>query len=147
MDEKEDGELSGAESVEMRIVVEAVAGSLRGLHRALVKVARQEYEAVHGEVQTSGKLLQLLAHDPEFWWLRRLSGLMVDIDEMLDREVLSPADAATVRYEVERLITSSLADDSEFSRKYLEALQSDPEVVMEHAGTRKALAALPKGGE
>jgi hypothetical protein len=133
-----------AVQAEIRAPVKEMAAALRKLHLALVDHAQQRYEAVNGEVDGAGKLLQLLAHDPEFWWLRTLSILMVEIDEMLDNEELVEADAATVRSEVEKLILSPAKEDSEFARNYVEALQSDPSVVMEHSNTRKVLAKLPQ---
>jgi hypothetical protein len=76
-----------------------------------------------------------------------MSALMVEIDEMLEAEEFTSQDAATVRTEVERLIMSGGNKNSEFPQKYLEALQADPHVVMEHANTRKVISVLPKSNE
>jgi outer membrane lipopolysaccharide assembly protein LptE/RlpB len=76
-----------------------------------------------------------------------MSGLMVEIDEMLDAEEFTSQDAATVRTEVENLIISGSDKNSEFPQKYRDALQADPHVVMEHANTRKVISVLPKSNK
>ena len=137
-------EAKGESGAQLKASVSNVAGALRDLHRALMHNAKRAYESRHGEIGTAGKLLQLLAHDPEFWWLRKLSLLMVDIDEALDGATVTVDDARTIRREIENLIAAPADDDSEFARKYLYALQYDPDVIMEHAAARKAVSVLPE---
>jgi len=53
------------------------------LHKTLIDWQRAEYEGVHGRLQTT-QLLNVMFNDPEFAWLRSMSGLIVRIDETLE---------------------------------------------------------------
>ena len=57
-------------------------GLLR-VHKALLDDARIRYEREQGRIEGSGALLQLVLNDPWFAWLHPLSGLVVQIDELL----------------------------------------------------------------
>lgn len=118
-----------------------LAHSLRGLHQALVQVVRHEYEKEWGAVDP-GQLLQLLTRHPGFDWLHTLSEMMVDIDEMLDLDQLKSEEVRAVFEGVEQLLAPGESTASEFSSRYLAALQSDPAVVIAHVGVRRALVAL-----
>lgn len=129
-----------------RAAVAAVATELRALHRALVDASRGMYELEHGPIQGPNALLQLLMGDPEFAWLRELSGVMADVDELLELADVDEADAAAVRAEIERLIAAP-GDDASFGARYREALQAEMDVVVAHGRLRSALAALPEPDE
>ena len=53
------------------------------LHKTLIDWQRNEYERARGRLQTT-QLLHAMFNDPEFAWLRSMSGLIVRIDEALD---------------------------------------------------------------
>ncbi len=53
------------------------------LHKTLIDWQRAEYESVRGRLQTT-QLLHVMFNDPEFAWLRSMSGLIVRIDEALE---------------------------------------------------------------
>ena len=55
------------------------------LHKILLEMERADFERVSGRL-TSGELLQLVINHPQFAWLRMISALVVQIDEMLDAE-------------------------------------------------------------
>src|SRR6478609_1271776 len=57
---------------------------LLALHKTLLDRQRLWYEREHGRLESGGQMLQLLAYDPAFAWLRVLSALIVQIDERLD---------------------------------------------------------------
>jgi hypothetical protein len=81
-------------------------------------------------------------YDPWFAWLHKLSEFVVLIDETLD------AKEPPGRIEAEGLIAQAwdmLAPDETgtgFARRYFEALQRDPDVVLAHAKTRKLLTSI-----
>jgi hypothetical protein len=131
------------ESGAFRTSVGEVAAVLRELHRTLLEVVRGDYERGHGPVGSPAALLRLVMYDPEFGWLHELSRLMVDVDELLDGKTVSLADAAAVRVEIERLLAPSEHGSAEFTRRYLQALQSDMDLVVVHGQVRKVLASLP----
>ena len=112
---------------------------LLNLHKVLLEDARVAYEMDRGRVGTSANFLQLVISDPWFAWLHSLSELIVRIDELLRKD--SPAretDAAVLLGEIERLLTASESGDG-FHRRYYEALQRQPAVVLAHAEVRRTL--------
>jgi hypothetical protein len=131
----------------LRSSIKAVAQGLRELHKQLVDAERTAYEARHGDVGGPGKLLQLLLHDEEFAWMRVMSELMVDIDELLDVRDITPEDAAAVRVEVEWLISPVEGESSQFNDRYKEALQRETTLVLTHSEVRRALRGLPEAAE
>ena len=119
-----------------------VRGRLLGLHKALLDDTKTAYEMDRGRVRSSGNLLQLVINDPWFAWLHPLSELVVRIDETIEPE--SPAtesDAAALVDQVGRLLTPG-ENGEPFSRRYFEALQRQPAVVLAHADVRRALKAM-----
>ena len=116
---------------------------LLDLHKVLLEDARVAYELDRAQVGTNASLLQLVIHDPWFAWLHSLSGLVVRIDETLDPKITTPAAAAdgvALFEEVDRLLTASEAGN-EFARRYFEALQRQPAVVLAHAAVKRVLKA------
>lgn len=107
------------------------------LHKVLLEMERADYERVSGRL-TSGELLQLVINHVQFAWLRQLSALVVEIDELLDaREPALPDDLQSVLGQARSLFSSSAAE--EFREKYQAALQRNPEAVMEHAEVTRLL--------
>ena len=109
------------------------------LHKVLLDDARNAYEMDRGRVRNNAQLLQLVISDPWFSWLQLLSGLIVRIDESIARDApTTEADAAAIVEEAERLLTASEGGD-EFQKRYYEALQRQPAVVLAHGDVRRAL--------
>jgi hypothetical protein len=107
------------------------------LHQTLLEIERKSYERIHGRVN-SGELLQLVINHPQFAWLRIISALVVQIDEMLDAdEPASAADMISLIDSARQLFTES--EDHEFHHKYHAALQQEPEVVMAHSALLKLI--------
>lgn len=125
------------------------------LHKTLIDWQRADYERVRGRLQTS-QLLNVMFNDPEFAWLRSMSGLIVRIDEALevkppkpDLDPPSRPEAATARPR-----RSSLNDEraeagsgplvaaardliapeagTPYAQRYHAALQELPEAVLAH---------------
>jgi hypothetical protein len=111
--------------------------SLLHLHHTLLDMERKSFERTHGRVN-SGELLQLVLNHAQFAWLRIISTLVVQIDEMLDAdEPASAADMISLISSARQLFTAS--DNKEFSHKYQAALQQEPDVVMAHSALMKLL--------
>jgi catechol 2,3-dioxygenase len=114
---------------------------LLNLHKVLLDDAKAAYEMDRGRVGTTANLLQLVINDPWFAWLHSLSELIVRIDELLRRDApASEQDAAVLFGEVERLLIASESGDG-FQKRYFEALQRQPAVVLAHAEVRRTLKA------
>ena len=114
---------------------------LLDLHKVLLEDTRVAYELDRGSVGTTANLLQLVISDPWFEWLHALSELIVRIDELLAKDAPSTeADAGTLFDHVEKLLTASETGEG-FSRRYFDALQRQPAVVLAHANVRRTLKA------
>lgn len=126
-------------SADTRARVGELRTKLLALHKALLDDARSAYEMDRGRIPSTGALLQLVIGDPWFAWLQRLSGLIVRIDEMTAAEAkATEADARALFEQVDRqLIPSETGAD--FGRRYLEALQRQPAVVLAHGDVKRIL--------
>lgn len=123
----------------MRRRLGELRSGLLQLHKVLLDDARAAYEMDRGRVGSNANLLQLVINDPWFAWLHSLSELVVRIDETVDPGVpATHADAATIVDQVERLLTASETGEG-FKRRYFEALQRQPAVVLAHADVRRVL--------
>ena len=107
------------------------------LHKTLLEMERADFERNFGRV-TSGELLQLVINHPQFAWLRQISALVVQMDEMLAAE--EPATLSNVQgllAQASLLFTSST--DEVFKEKYQAALQREPAAVVAHSEVTKLL--------
>ncbi len=117
-------------------------GKLLQLHKVLLDDARASYEMDRGRVPSSATLLQLVISDPWFAWLHSLSELVVRIDQTVEPDSpATDADAAALIDQVEKLLTASENGEG-FQRRYFDALQRQPAVVMAHADVRRAIKAM-----
>ncbi len=95
-----------------------------------------------GRIGSTANLLQLVINDPWFAWLHPLSELVVRMDETIEPDSpATEADGAALVEQVERLLAP--AEDGEtFARRYFEALQRQPSVVLAHADVRRVLKGM-----
>ena len=113
--------------------------ALLDLHKALLDDAKAAYELDRGRISSTGALLQLVIHDSWFAWLHQVSEIVVRIDEMTATEAKTgEADARTLLDQIDRLLVPSETGDT-FARRYFEALQRQPAVVLAHGGVKKLL--------
>jgi hypothetical protein len=119
------------------VLLHDVRVKLLHLHQTLLDMERKSFEATHGRVN-SGELLQLVLNDAQFAWLRIISAMVVQIDEMLDAdEPPSAADMLDLISATRQLFAES--GDQEFQQKYHAALQQEPDVVIAHSALMKLL--------
>jgi hypothetical protein len=105
----------------------------------LLDTERIAYEQARGRV-SSGELLQLVIEHEQFAWLHRISELVVQIDEMLGAdEPVSLDDVQNLITYARTLLTPSEVGNA-FERKYYNALQREPDVVLAHADVSELLA-------
>jgi len=105
--------------------------ALLPLHRTLLDWERTAYERMHGRTAPA-ELLRATVTDPQFAWLRPLSGLIVRIDTLLEPAAMDqPADVAVLVTEARELTAPDEAG-SPYARRYYEALQQVPDVVFAH---------------
>jgi len=104
------------------------------LHKTLIDWQRMDYERSHGRLQTT-QLLTVIFEDPEFAWLRSMSGLIVRIDETLD--VRTPQDDSRAEAGTGPLVAQARklvapAPGSPYAQRYHAAIQELPDVVLAH---------------
>ena len=129
-------------SPETREQLRRIRAALLALHKVLLDDAKAAYEMDRGRVGSTSNLLQLVIHDPWFAWLHALSELIVRIDQVVEADApATDGDAGTLLEQVETLLTASESGEG-FSRRYYEALQRQPAVVMAHAEVRRLVKAL-----
>jgi hypothetical protein len=124
---------------EQRESLKAVRLSLLDLHKALLDLEREYYEKEFGEIKTPGEYLQLVIGHPQFDWLRRLSGLIVEMDELLSpRTKQSSAEAASAVETARKLLILDENGDA-YQRRYWAAVQESPDVLIEHVKSTRLL--------
>ncbi|HTQ42416.1 MAG TPA: hypothetical protein VMI75_06625 [Polyangiaceae bacterium] len=124
-----------------RALLEDVREGLLGVHKALLAIARAEYEGLHGPIASPGTLLQLLIGDEAFAWLHPVSELAARADELVEEPELPDEELTAIA----RTAGDLLAPDevgSGFAKRYFDAIQSSPDVAMAHAQARRAITAL-----
>jgi len=104
------------------------------LHKILLDSEREAYEHDVQRITSRGQLLDLVMSDPWFAWLRELSRFIVAIDEFLDAKEPQPdADGERLLEQARNLVApSEWGSATGFARKYFDAMQRDPGVVLAH---------------
>jgi len=112
-------------------------GRLLHLHKTLLDMERQDYEKRFGRV-TTGELLQLVINHTQFAWLRIISALVVEIDEVLNGEEHATLSGSEDLISQARLLFTSPRNE-EFRTRYQAALQHEPAAVMAHSTVMQLL--------
>lgn len=117
--------------------------ALLRLHTVLLESEQRAYERDIERIATRGQLLNLVLGDPWFAYLRRLSEMVVRIDEAVDAKepLVTEADADAFLVAARALVTPS-EEGQGFAKRYFEALQNDPAVVIAHSELLKSLEEL-----
>jgi hypothetical protein len=115
---------------------------LLSLHKTLLDSERAIYERDIERIGSSGELLKLVLYDPWFAYLHELSEFVVLIDEALDAEEPPGSIDAERFIEQSKELLAPNETGTGFAKRYFEALQRDPDVVLAHARMRKVLASL-----
>ena len=110
----------------------ALRQALLRLHKSLLDMERRKYEKEHGSV-SAGELFRLVVDDSQFSWLHNISEFVVRIDEALANEEGVTETDSHVAISLARKIFAPTESGDSFQKKYFDAIQSDPSVVMEHA--------------
>ena len=103
------------------------------LHKTLLDFERDGYERMRGKIENSYQFLQLVMNDPWFGWLRQLSELIVEIDELLASKEEQNESTGGALIEQARLLLTPNETGGEFQKKYFVAMQASPEVVVAHS--------------
>ena len=122
----------------------ALRVTLLRLHKTLLDMERREYERANGHVST-GELFRLVIDHEQFAWLHNLSEFVVRLDETLAAdEPVNEKDTHSAIVMARKMFAPSESGDA-FQKRYFDAIQRDPAVVMEHAELARLFSqTLPK---
>lgn len=118
--------------------VDQLRSALLRLHKALLDDERVSYERVYGRIATNGEFLQLVLGHAWFTWLRPLSQLIAQLDE-LEVEGASPSVEINAFMASVRTLITPAEEGTGFGKHYYDALQRTPDVVLAHAAVRALL--------
>lgn len=117
--------------------------NLLTLHKILLDSERATYEREVEKVSSPGQLFTLVVNNPWFAYLHEISRLVVEIDEAVDDKKRIVSTVETDRFVERAKILLVPAEQGEsFQRRYYEALQRDPDVVLAHGAMMRALSAI-----
>jgi hypothetical protein len=116
--------------------------ALLRLHKELLDMERRNYERLHGKVNT-GELFRLVIDHEQFSWLHNISEFVVRIDESLAGEDAVAAEDTHNAIALARKMFSPSESGDAFQKRYFDAIQRDPAVVMVHADLAKIFANEP----
>jgi hypothetical protein len=106
--------------------------ALLKLHKTLLDMERREYEREHGYVNT-GELFQLVIDHAQFAWLHNISEFVVRIDETLAAKEPITAEYTSTSIALARKMFVPTESGDAFQKRYFDAIQRDPAVVIDHA--------------
>ena len=123
------------ERAKLRETLRETSRALIPLHKRLIEAAKSDYAFAYEAETTPAQLLNLLQSDPFFAWLKPLTAIIVDVDEMA-RTDFEPAQALAIAARLERLFAE---------QQYVEMLQREVDVAISHAALRRTLQQLTSG--
>lgn len=99
--------------------LDQVRTDLLRVHRALLEVERERYEAIHGPVPNNSAFLQLVINDARFEWLRPMAQLVLLIDEKtMDKQAVLGSEDAAELYRQGRVLLTPDANGDAFQRLF-----------------------------
>ena len=125
----------------LRVRLDTAREALLSVHKELLEFERARYERTIAPIPTSGRLLQLVIHDPWFAWLHPMTELVVQIDELVTTKDPAPPGAAEALLDQARSLFNPSEEGDEFQRHYFEAMQQTPAVVLAHAKAVRRISA------
>jgi hypothetical protein len=119
--------------------------ALLELHRTLLDAQRIRYEREHGRVESRGELLDLVLRDESFEWLRVLSALIAQLDELAEADEENRD--AEMRVLIDRLRTLVRFEGNRgFTDPYREIIEAVPDALVAHVQLSRLLADFGAGG-
>ena len=127
---------------DLRERIKAIRMRLLDLHKLLLDRERGVYERAHGNIGSPGEYLQLVLEHEQFAWLRRLSGVIVEMDELIRLRTASGAAEAEATLRSARQILQLQEHGTDYEQRYWAAIQNSPDIVIAHCQAEKALGSL-----
>ena len=125
-------------SDDLRRRLDAAHAGLLRVHKTIIDHERTRYERSRGTVGGPLEFLQLVLNDPWFAWLRPVSELIVQIDELTaSKEPAEPRRGEALLEQARELLVPNESGDT-FAREYYRAMQESPDVAIAHGEWRRA---------
>ncbi len=125
--------------MEQRESLKAIRLSLLDLHKALLDLEKEYYEKEFGEIKTPGEYLGLVIGHPQFDWLKKISGIIVEIDELISLRTKQGPEEADAAVATVRTLLVLDENGNDYQRRYWAAVQESPDVLIEHCRVTKLL--------
>jgi hypothetical protein len=109
------------------------------LHKILMDLERTNYELKHGKI-TNVQLLNLLFEDENFTWLRELSSLVSEVDELFAAKNGVDNGLANKLFDQAKALFDESESNELFKKKYQANLDTETEVAFHHIKLLKLLA-------
>jgi trans-aconitate methyltransferase len=110
------------------------------LHKTLLDIEKANYEAEFGKLSPN-QLLHLLFENEKFTWLRTISTLISEIDEMFASRKGIDEDLKRELYKkTHDLFDEEAVGDEEFKAKYRANLNTETDVAFHHVKILKLFA-------
>ncbi len=117
---------------ELRTRIQEIRFALLDLHKLLLDRERGLYERTHEAIGSPGEYLTLVLENPSFAWLRELSGLIVEMDELIaTRTKLGDAEALAAIASVRSMLKVT-EHGTDYQTRYYLAIQDSPDIVIAH---------------
>ena len=118
----------------------AISELLLEQHKYLLDREKESYEQANGPLASPNEYFNLVLNNPQFEWLRRMSGVIVEIDEALARRSTADSAAADSLIQVVKTLLIRNEDGDDYQRRYWQALQDNPDVIITHVKLDRLLA-------
>src|SRR5882724_4341552 len=113
--------------------------ALLRVHKTLLEMERREYQKENGFVN-AGELFRLVVDHPQFAWLHNISEFVVRIDEELSAKEPVTREYTSSAISLARKMFVPTESGDAFQKKYYDAIQCDPAVVIDHAELARIFA-------
>ena len=119
-----------------------ISSTMMKIHKLLLEDEMEAREAATNKVIPPAERLNVLLNDPTMAWLRLMSQLMADVDEIYyQKEPILERQMIEIEERVQTLF--GLQNESEFSYRYKSRLGSIPDLMIEHGRLKLALKKVP----
>ncbi len=108
-----------------------IRNELLGLHKTLMNIEKENYEAENGAI-TPTQLLQLLFDNERFTWLRTISILVTEIDEVFADKKGIDEELAEGLFQQTRQLFDESDEFSDFKSRYQANLDTETLVAQHH---------------
>ncbi len=111
--------------------LKAIRNELLGLHKTLLDIERENYEADEGKI-TNMQLLNLMFEHENFVWLRDISIIVAEIDEMFASKRGIDLELAEALYFQAKSLFDGSENHQNFKSKYQINLDLESTVEVHH---------------